>query len=138
MRVLTTVEYYLPGFNGGGPIRSLANIVDWLGDEVTLTVVTRDGDLGDPEPYPGCFGGGERRVGRAVVHHLSPAQQSSGPMARRLRRCEHEVLYLDSFFSRPFTLKPLLLRRLRLIQMGYMLSSAKIRSTWARDRQAIS
>lgn len=33
MKILTLADYYLPGYKAGGPIRTLANMVDMLGDE---------------------------------------------------------------------------------------------------------
>src|SRR5262252_5579256 len=50
--VLTTVGHYLPGFRFGGPVRSLANMVELLGEEFSFRIVTSDRDLGDQLPYP--------------------------------------------------------------------------------------
>jgi hypothetical protein len=33
LKIMTFVGSYLPGYKAGGPIRTLANIVDRLGDE---------------------------------------------------------------------------------------------------------
>jgi len=49
--ILTFVGCYLPGYRGGGPIRTIANMVDRLGDEFEFRIITMDRDLGDVKPY---------------------------------------------------------------------------------------
>jgi len=49
-RILILTDYYLPGYKGGGPMRTLSTMVDRLGDEYRFRVLTRDRDLGDTEP----------------------------------------------------------------------------------------
>jgi len=50
--ILCFVSYYLPGFRSGGPVRTIANFVDHLGDEFDIRIVTRDHDALVAEPYP--------------------------------------------------------------------------------------
>jgi len=42
--VLAFTACYLPGYKGGGPIRSVANIVDRLGEEFSFRIFTGDRD----------------------------------------------------------------------------------------------
>ena len=51
--VLVFIGYYLPGYKAGGPVRSIANVVETLGDEFEFRIVTSDRDLLDEVPYPG-------------------------------------------------------------------------------------
>ena len=46
------VGYYLPGFKSGGPVRTISNMVEWLGDEFDFKIITSNCDLGDTKPYP--------------------------------------------------------------------------------------
>lgn len=111
--VLTFVESYLPGFKGGGPIRSISNMVEALGDEFRFLVVTADRDEGDDEPYEIARGPQIwKRVGKAEVMYLPPSGQGLRDILRILRSTDHDVLYLNSFFSPNFTIKPLLARQL--------------------------
>lgn len=112
-RILTFVAFYLPGFRGGGPIRTIANAVESLGDEFDFYVVTSDRDLGDLQPYRGITANVWCRVGKAHVFYASPAARTLGRMAQLLRTTPHDVLYLNSFFNVPFSLLPLLVRGLR-------------------------
>ncbi len=115
MRILTLSDYYLPGYLAGGPMRTLANMVAQLGEEFAFRVVTRDRDLTAREPYPGVVPGVWQEVGKAQVLYLPPAGLSLRRLREVIGATAHDVLYLNSFFSRSFTLKPLLLRRLGLI-----------------------
>jgi hypothetical protein len=55
--ILWFTSYYLPGFKNGGPVRSLLNMCQWLGEEYSFRLVTRDRDRGDTQPYEGCAPG---------------------------------------------------------------------------------
>jgi len=113
--VLTLAFYYLPGYKAGGPIRTLANMVDRLGDEFQFKIITADRDFGDTKPYPGIRIDGWNSVGKADVFYMSPGRRSLSDFRRPLCSTEYDILYLNSFFSPHFTIKPLLLRRLGLI-----------------------
>jgi glycosyltransferase involved in cell wall biosynthesis len=112
--VLVAVGRYLPGFKAGGPIRSVANLVERLGEEFSFKVVTRDRDLGDDAPYPDVVPGQWQQVGKAQVRYLGPQELSPRAWRRLLTTTRHDVLYLSSFFDRP-TVWTVLLRRLGLV-----------------------
>lgn len=115
MNILTFTEYYLPGYKGGGPLRTLSNVVDRLGDEFGFEILTRDRDLGDSEPYSGVVPVIRRQVGKAGVFYLAPGSLSFRELRAMIRSVEHDALYLNSFFSPAFTIKPLILWRLGLV-----------------------
>jgi glycosyltransferase involved in cell wall biosynthesis len=109
-KVLIASDYYLPGFKGGGPTISLACLVDRLGDEFSFDIVTRDRDFDAPEPYPESREKTGWTNGKARVFHLAPAELSLRSLRQTVRACAPDIIYLNSFFSRHFTGKFLLLR----------------------------
>lgn len=113
--VLTFSGYYLPGYKGGGPIRTLVNMVERLGDDISFRIVTTDRDLGDDKPYPGIKPYRWQRVGKAQVKYLDSKGLSFKALRQLLNSTGHDILYLNSLFSPDFTIKPLLLRRLGLV-----------------------
>lgn len=115
MQILVFADYFLPGFKAGGPIRTIANMADRLGDEFSFKIITRDRDFGDESHYPGIMPDSWQAVGKAHVFYLSPGRLSFLSLRRLIRTTEHDVIYLNSFFSPYFTIRPLLLRRLGLI-----------------------
>jgi glycosyltransferase involved in cell wall biosynthesis len=109
-RILTFTDYYLPGYKGGGGIRTLANMVDRLGGELEFDLVTRDRDLGDTRAYP-LPDGQWLPAGTARVHYL-PMAAGFSEVSRLVRESGADAVYLNSFFSPRFTLMPLLAARL--------------------------
>jgi glycosyltransferase involved in cell wall biosynthesis len=110
MKVLALTAYYLPGFKAGGPVRSVANLVETLGDEVDFRIITADRDLGDVTPYAGTCGSDWRPVGKAHVLYLPPTRRPTARLAVCARGCKPDLLYLNSFFNVRVCAGPLLLR----------------------------
>lgn len=113
--ILTFTCFYLPGYKGGGPIRTIANTAEILGDEFNFKIITLDRDLGSELPYPGIEPGVWHQVGKAQVLYLKPGQMTFGNVRRLINETPHDTLYLNSCFSPAYTIIPLLLRRLGLI-----------------------
>lgn len=112
--ILTFIAFYIPGYRGGGPIRTIANMVNRLGDDFDFRIVTSDRDFGDQHPYNAIEVDAWNQVGQARVFYASPSSRSLWKFARLIRDTPHDVLYLNSFFDPKFTLTPLLACRLRL------------------------
>jgi len=114
--VFILVGHYLPGFRGGGPTRSIANLVSSLGQEFSFKVITLDRDLGDTMPYSGVAVNRWIRTGNADVMYLSPGWRGLLRMIVLLRSLDlGTVLYLNSFFNKRFSILAILLRRVCLI-----------------------
>jgi len=77
-RVLVTCPRFEPGFRGGGPVRSVSQIIDTAPSELDLVLVTRDRDLGGKEPYPELFGQwlARGRAPPAENYHLARSRSS--------------------------------------------------------------
>ena len=120
-RVLATSGWFEPGFRGGGPIRSVAHIVDTLSDQTDLCLITRDRDLGSAKPYPGCSGRWTRR-GRSQVFYLNVRRAGQWfRLWRQLRSIPFDLLYVNSLWSPVFTVIPILAVRLKLIHTAKIL-----------------
>jgi glycosyltransferase involved in cell wall biosynthesis len=111
-RILLIADWYLPGYKAGGIITALANLVDGVGDEFDLRVVTRDRDLTDSEPYAGVVAGEWQAIGKARVLYIHDF--SLAHLRHRIAGTQPDIVYLNSFFSR-LTAKTLALRRLGLL-----------------------
>lgn len=110
--ILALMGCYLPGFRAGGPLRTIYNIVDNLHDEFDFHILTADRDLGEMEPYPGIEAEIWHKVGHAKVRYLKPVELQPANLWRIIGGVDHDLLYLNSFFSSRFTVVPLLGRRL--------------------------
>jgi glycosyltransferase involved in cell wall biosynthesis len=110
MRILCFVDYYLPGYRAGGPMRTIENMVEHLGDEIQFLIVTRDRDMGLAYPYPDVHVGQWNKKGKAEVLYLSPEMLNVRKMIEISRSNNYDSVYLNSYFSLPLTVMPLLLR----------------------------
>jgi glycosyltransferase involved in cell wall biosynthesis len=109
--ILTLADYYLPGAQAGGALRSLANLIATLGNEFEFRVITRDRDWLSEERYPNITPGVWESVGSAKVMYLAPENVRPASLRRVISETPHDVLYLNSLFSRVLTLSVLGFRR---------------------------
>ncbi|HKJ31773.1 MAG TPA: glycosyltransferase [Balneolales bacterium] len=115
IRILILTPYYLPGYKAGGPIRSLANLVQTLGDYFDFQIMTADREFRSDELYKGINVNTWNRVGKARVFYCTPDKKSLRFFKKMIRETPHDILYLNSFFEASFTLIPLFLREIRNI-----------------------
>jgi len=111
-KVLILNGQYLPGYKGGGPIQSCANMVENLANEFDFYVLTADRDFKAEQPYKDINVDKWNQVGSAKVFYMSPDKQTLRGFKKILNETEFDILYLNGFFSPIFTIKPLLLRKL--------------------------
>jgi glycosyltransferase involved in cell wall biosynthesis len=105
-RILVFSDWFLPGFRGGGPIRSLANLVELVDAE--FDIVTRSTDLHSDVPYPDIQEGVWIPWNqRTRVMYLSEQHMQPGRIRMLLQDREYDWFYLNSLFSPRFTLMPL-------------------------------
>jgi len=113
--VLTTVPYYLPGFKGGGKLVTVRNLVAALNPHFKFKVLTADRDLGEAHSYSGII------ANRWIANHACEAlytdarRVSMGAIRGILNRTAYDILHLNTLFSRPFGIGPLLLRKMGLL-----------------------
>ena len=123
MNVTVLVSHYLPGFKAGGPVRSIANLVDRLGDEINFHIVAADRDIGDRQPYPAAHVGAWQRVGKAQVMYLPPSRLPPRRLTAIVRDARADLLYCNGFFNLSTCALPLLLRRLgRLLELPVIIA----------------
>jgi len=111
-KVLILNGQYLPGYKGGGPIQSCANMVENLADQFDFYVLTSDRDFKAESSYENIKINQWNQVGSAEVFYMSQDSQTLSGFKKILNETDFDVLYLNGFFSPIFTIKPLLLRRL--------------------------
>lgn len=108
MQTLMFTGFYLPGFKGGGPIRTIANMLDKLGDDIQFSLVTADRDLGEVRAYAGVTLDGWQSVDRAQIYYASPGVGWLLRLYQLIRAFDGQALHLNSFFSFRFSILPLL------------------------------
>ena len=109
------MEWYPPAYKAGGPIRSVHNLVQLLRAQTNhhLEVVCGDRDLGSDSPLEGIQRNTPLQQDGVVVTYRSSTSRRW--WLDRLRGTEGspspDVVYLNSLFSVPFALHPLMAAR---------------------------
>lgn len=106
--ILIITGRYLPGYKDGGPVRTLKNLTDYLGEEYNFRILTCDRDHGDQVPYPDIVVNGWNRVGKADVYYVPPGCFSA-KIIKRLSS-EADLVYVTGCFS-DYSIKTLILNR---------------------------
>lgn len=113
--VLATVPYYLPGYKGGGKLIAMRNLVAALDDQFHFKVMTADRDLGDPNPYNRVASNRWLLGDRCEVFYLQKHPGCLGTVREQLSQTNYDLLYLNTVFSRPFGIVPLMLHKIRAL-----------------------
>ena len=110
MKILTFLDYYLPGFRAGGPVRTVSSMVSLLSGRFDFLIVTLDRDFGDHEAYPSARPNEWVQVGLGKVLYIPKRDLGIATLVRIVRSTKPDILYANSFFSRT-TIRLLVARR---------------------------
>lgn len=120
-RVLIFVDWFIPAFKAGGPIRSVYNLVTRLSDEFEFHIITGDRDLGDESPYLEIEFDTWQKIDEAKVIYLSKKNQNLKKFRSLIKEIDPNTIYLNSLFSFTFSLIPLWLKK-RFPTVKYVLA----------------
>ena len=125
---------YLPGHKDGGPLRTIVNVTDALGDEFEFLIACLDRDQGDASPYPDIQTGVWNNVGKAKVWYVPPGGFTDEMILRLAEGADS--IYLSSFYD-DYGYKTLLLRRRGKIGVPVTLASMGVFSEAALAHRAL-
>lgn len=106
-RVLLFTDWFLPGFKGGGPIQTIAGMIDNLSDDIDFYVVTRDRDLGSTLPYPNIESEVWNKFGGAKIYYWPPTLRAKLKILNSLKNINYDIIYLNGVFSFASSVFPL-------------------------------
>ncbi len=121
--ILIMIEWYIPGYKAGGPIKSIHSIINYLKGTFNFLIITSDTDFGEKLPYNEITSDIWLKMDDAVsVLYLSKSNINSKKIYHLLRTTDYDLLYLNSLFSVYFSLFPLLFHRLGVIKKQLILA----------------
>lgn len=106
--ILILTPYYLPAYKAGGPIRSIANLVDALSKDFNFYILTLDRDLLESNSFLGVEKEKWVKVDQANVFYIPESKISYSFYKSFFRSISFDVLYLNSFFDLRFSILPLI------------------------------
>ena len=113
-RVLIFIGHYLPATRTGGPARSVASMTKFLKNE-EFYIFTSETDFKSSKVLDGIAVDTWQHRDSARVIYVSRQNRGLKGLRRSLNRIAPEVIYLNSYFARRFTLPILVFRKLRLV-----------------------
>lgn len=106
------IDWYLPGRKAGGPVKSVESMVWALKDQFNFYILTTDTDLGASNPYkeiqPEQWLDGEDGC---KVYYLKKERLSLQKLQHAINTVQYDYLYLNSFYSKWFSIIPLKLKK---------------------------
>ena len=107
-KILVFIDWYLPGFRAGGPIRSCANLISHLSDEFDFNIVTTDTDYMTSTPYPSVNKDvWNKQQDGSKVYYISKQNLNSQTIKKIIEEVEYDYYYVNGVFSYFFTMVPL-------------------------------
>ncbi len=119
-KILILIGHYVPGYKDGGPVRSIKNLTDRLGQEFDFRILTIDREAGDKEPYKEIHAEAYNSVGNAKVFYTRPGGMNRKTIERLA--LEAELVYMCGCFSE-YAIPALLANKLHHIQGKFIIAS---------------
>ena len=107
-RLLILIDWFDPAFKAGGPIRSILNLVPLIRDDFEIRILTSDQDVDNGGSLDVTSNEWIHHASGAMVKYLSKDQMSYKSIVQELELSEADTIYLNSQYSVPFTIYPLL------------------------------
>jgi glycosyltransferase involved in cell wall biosynthesis len=121
--ILVFADWFEPGYKAGGPIRSCVHFVHQMKERYTIYVFTTDRDLNETAPYASVET--DKWVdyaNRVKVFYCSPLKLSWNNIQQQVKSINPDFIYLNSMYSRYFSIYPLLMKKLGNIRSKVVLA----------------
>jgi len=133
-KILILYDYYVPAYKAGGPVQSLANMVELLGSDLDFYVLTGSTDLDENKSMDGIVQDEWVQVGKARVYYAS--KRSIAVVDDVISIVNPDIIYLNGMFSLPFMVYPVLKyakkRKLILAPRGMLAPTALNIKKWKK------
>ncbi len=107
-RILVFIDWYLPGYKAGGPVRSVANMLQHLSDKYDFYVVTRNTDYLETEPYPNIEANKWLKISdNQQIMYLSATYVNIRKITNIIKQTEFDTIYINGIYSFYFSILPL-------------------------------
>ncbi|WP_010663481.1 glycosyltransferase family 4 protein [Marinilabilia salmonicolor] len=117
-RILIFIDWFLPGYKAGGPVRSMANMIEQFSEEYHFLVVTRNTDYMETKPYELTADQWVEGPFDSEVYYFSKEGLSFKNMKRLIAETNFDVAYVNGIYSWRFSILPLFFLKRNKIIVG--------------------
>ncbi len=96
-KILIFIDSFLPGYKGGGPVTSIANLVNLLNKHFDVCIVTRNHDFGEQKPYDNILFDEITKYRDYNVIYLSKTNRKT--ISKVIQEFNPDLLYVNSLFA---------------------------------------
>jgi len=108
-KILVFIDWFLPGYKSGGPVRSCANLMQHLSEYYDFYVITRDRDYCEESPYGNVKVDAWNNLDGMQVYYASPANTSLKGLKSIAAQVPFDRVYVNGIYSLRFSIFPLLI-----------------------------
>lgn len=121
--ILIFTDWYLPAYKAGGPVKSIAALVFYLKDDFNFYIITGNKDVFTTEPHKNIKSNAWQILPNGEqVYYFSDEAFSFKSLSAVLKEISYDAVYLNSFFSKRFTIYPLLQKKLNKLKVPVLLA----------------
>jgi glycosyltransferase involved in cell wall biosynthesis len=113
-KVLIFIDWFIPGYKAGGPIRSCVNLIEHLKDNIEFYVITRNTDYCDAIPYKNI----ESDIWNTFhpnihVYYLSKKNINFLNIKSLIKNTNFDFIYINGLYSFYFSILPMFFAKFR-------------------------
>lgn len=106
--ILIFIDWFWPGYLAGGPVQSILSLVSYLNNDFNFKIITTNRDLNCTLAYPEIES--NKWISSELnceVYYADPDLLNYESMKRIMDACDFDLVYINSFFSKNFSIIPL-------------------------------
>lgn len=108
IKIAIFIDWYIPAYKAGGPVKSIYNLVNLLNDKAEFYIIAGDRDEGDKVPFDNIELNKWYSNHGYYVIYLAKEKQTILEYSTILKTINPDLIYINGLFSKNFSIKPLL------------------------------
>jgi len=105
--IFVCIDWFLPAYKAGGPIQSVANLVENLNDNIQYKIFCSDSDLDKTKLQGVKFDEWTTHNAHTQVWYSSKKKRSAALIRSKIKNSGADILYINGIYSWDFNLVPL-------------------------------
>lgn len=116
------MHWYLPGTKAGGPVRSVFSLVELLKNYFNFYIITSNTDLGNDKEYSNIIPNKFFVRDNINYYYIDSKHLASDKILDLINETKPDLIYLNSFWSFPFSINIIRLKNKKLIGAPVLLA----------------
>ncbi|BAO76202.1 glycosyltransferase [Winogradskyella sp. PG-2] len=110
IKILITIDWFLPGTLSGGPVRSYANLIEHLKDDFEFYIITRNTDYGLDEAYENIIPNTWISFNDYTkIYYIASSDLNKRHLKKIISSTDFDVAYINGIYSWYFSILPVFL-----------------------------